>query len=263
MSFDRFKEGVRKRRHERLQLLRKKQRNLTTTSFGSSKPSAEYPTMYSDFFTSSEPEETPDKPTGVYSLLLRVVCSLLLIAGVYMVMKSDHPQFTSTQGFISDVMQREYNVKGVMNWYEETVGDQPSFLPAIIRGNELDEPRRVEDYVVPVSGGTVVSNFGQDRQGIMVGTTTTLPIEVVKEGRVIYVGEKEGLGLTVVIDHGHGEESWYGQIQKHQVQLYEWVQQGDVIGSTSVSSVNGKGIFYFALRKNANFINPLDVIPFD
>jgi stage IV sporulation protein FA len=262
VSFDRFKEGVRKRRHERLQLLRQKQRNLMNTSFGSSKSSEEYPSTYSEFFTSSEPEESPENLTGVYSLILRVVCSLLLVAGVYMVMKSDHAQFASTQGFISEVMQREYNVQGVMNWYEQTVGDQPSFLPAIIRRKEIDGPNK-SDYAVPVSGGRVVSTFGQDHPGIMVGTMTTVPIEVVKEGRVIYVGQKEGFGPTVVIDHGHGEESWYGQVQKQQVHLYEWVQQGDVIGSTSVSADNGKGIFYFALRKNSNFVDPLDVIQFD
>jgi stage IV sporulation protein FA len=263
VSFDRFKEGVRKRRHERLQLLRKKQRNVTTTSFGSSQSSEEYPSTYSEFFTSNEPEKTSDNPTGVFSLLLRVVCSLLLIGGVYMVMKSEHPQFVSTKVFISEVMQREYNVKGVMNWYEQTVGHEPSFLPTIIRNKNHEGPKMAEDYVVPVSGGQVVSTFGQDHEGIMVGTNTTLPIEVVKEGRVIFVGQKEGLGPTVVIDHGHGEESWYGQLQKQQVQLYEWVQQGDVIGSTSVSADNGKGIFYFAFRKNSIFVDPLDVIPFD
>jgi stage IV sporulation protein FA len=263
VSFDRFKEGVRKRRHERLQLLRKKQRNLSTTSFGSSHSSEEYPSTYSELFTSNEPQESSDNTSGVYSLLLRVVSSLLLVAGVYMVMKSEHPQFASSKVFISEVMQREYNVKGVMNWYEQTVGNQPSFLPTIIRQKDLDGPKKAEDYVVPVSGGNVVSTFGQDQQGIMVGTKTTLPIEVVKEGRVVFVGQKEGLGHTVVIDHGHGEESWYGQLQNQQVQLYEWVQQGDVIGSTSVTADNGKGIFYFAIRKNSNFVNPLDVIPFD
>jgi stage IV sporulation protein FA len=263
MGFDHFKEGVRKRRHERLQLLRKKQRDLSPTSFGSTKYSTEHQSTYSSFLSSDEPEETNDNNTGIYPLLLKVVCSLFLVAGAYMLMKSDQPQFVASQDFIKQVMQREYNVTGVMKWYEETVGDQPSFLPTFIKRNELDEPNPIKGYVVPVNGGKVVSNFGQDRQGIMVGTTTTLPIEVVKEGWVTYVGEKDGLGHTVVIDHGYGEESWYGQLQNLQVQVNQWVDQGEVIGSTSVSEVNGQGIFYFALKKDSSFVDPLDVITFD
>lgn len=262
MSFDQYKVGVRKRRQERLQLLRKKQRKLSPSSYYLSNSPEEDFSYYSSFLAPSETEGIQDN-YRVYPTLIKIVCSFLLITGVYMVMKSDHPQFASSQEFIIEVMQREYNVTGVMTWYEQTMGDQPSFLPKIINRNEQEKSTPVKGYVVPVSSGKVVSSFGQNHQGIRVGTTTSLPVEVVKEGWVRFVGEREGLGQTIIIDHGQGEESWYGELQDVQVQVHDWVKQGDVVGTTSLSAESGQGQFYFALKKNSSFVDPVDVISFD
>lgn len=262
MSFDQYKEGVRKRRHERLQLLRKKQRKLAPFSYYSSDRPGEDSSDISSLLSHNEIEERQDNQR-IYPTLMKIFCSFLLITGVYMVMKSDHPQFTGAQEFIVEVMQREYNVTGVMTWYEQNVGDQPSFLPKIINKNEKEKSVPVKGYVVPVSSGKIVSSFGQNQQGIRVGTITSLPVEVVKEGWVRFVGEREGLGQTIIIDHGHGEESWYGELQDLEVQLHDWVMQGDVVGTTSLNAESGQGQFYFALKKNASFVDPVDVISFD
>lgn len=262
MSFNQYKEGVRKRRQERLQLLRRKQRKLSPSSYYLSNKPSEGSSGLTNFNSLSDPEVQQDTQR-LYPTLIKIVCSFLLITGVYMVMKSDHPQFADAQGFIIEVMQREYNVTGVMTWYEQRVGEQPSFLPKLINRNEREHSTPVKGYVVPVSSGKVVSSFGQNQQGIMVGTTTTLPVEVVKEGWVRFVGEREGLGQTIIIDHGHGEESWYGQLQDLQVQAYDWVKQGEVLGITSLSAESGQGLFYFALKKNTGFVDPMEVISFD
>jgi stage IV sporulation protein FA len=262
MSFNQYKEGVRKRRQERLELLRRKQRNLSSTSYVLSNKPSDGSSGFSDFNAMSESEEQQNNQR-LYPTLIKILCSFLLITGVYMVMKSDQPLFADAQGFIIEVMHREYNVTGVMTWYEQRVGEQPSFLPKLIDRNNREHSTPVQAYVVPVSSGKVVSSFGQNQQGIMVGTTTTLPVEVVKEGWVRFVGEREGLGQTVIIDHGHGEESWYGQLQDLKVQANDWVMQGEVVGTTSLSVESGQGQFYFALKKNTGFIDPMEVISFD
>jgi|GEM_PF-3148429 len=267
MSVDDYKEGVKKRRQERLQLLKKKQKKLGATSF-SKAPIFEdnYSSYDSGGYSSSYLFESDEEETvSVFPLLLKVICSVFLVASVYTVMKSDNPSFSEAQSFVNDVMVREYNVKGVMAWYEEKTGSLPVFLPKIFNREQVNEkkPSAPKDYVVPVNGGKVLAAFGQGQEGITVQTASMVPVEVVKEGWVTFVGEKEGLGLTVIIEHGQGEESWYGQLQNPKVQLHDWVSQGQVIGSTTIQADGGQGTLYFALKKDSVFINPLDVMKFD
>ncbi|MDQ0339498.1 stage IV sporulation protein FA [Caldalkalibacillus uzonensis] len=252
MSVKHYRKGVKKRREERLRLLKAKQRRSNPISFreGGNVP--------------SQPSFPRSRTGGRASstLMFKMICAMLLFTTVLMVMNTDHPQLREAKTFIRDVMTLDFNVEGVMALYEQKVGSQLGFLPQFIAKDDNSHPHS-SDYVLPVSGARIVSGFNQDQQGIVLETGTTLPVEVIKEGWVTYVGEKDGLGQVVIIDHGQGEESWYGQLQEIKVQLYDWVKQGEVIGTTSVQEGSQEGVLYFALRRDAVFIDPLDVIPFE
>ncbi|WP_202080214.1 M23 family metallopeptidase [Caldalkalibacillus salinus] len=259
MEFENYKEGIKKRRAERLRLLRKKQR-LHETSTPFQKTMSTQQDAYHTYFDYNEPEERMDHK-GVLPLLFKIFISLLIVGAGYFVLESDRPELLEVQGYMTEVLQRDFNVQGVTAWMESYTGSEVTFLPQIVQRPETEPPP--SDYGVPVSAGKVVSNFGQTQQGIMVGTTDSLPVEAIKEGWVTFVGEKEGLGFTIIIEHGDGEESWYAQIKDANIALHDWVQQGDVVGYTRVDEESQDGTFYFALKKDSKFIDPLDVIPFD
>ncbi len=263
MGMNRYTKGVKKRREERLRLLREKQRRASGTFIPEKRRTyAQDEAGYFPYHQSAESEWSERRSeTHHAAFLVKVVCAVLLVVGTFIVMNSDHPQLEEAQLFIHDVMHRDFNVQGVMNWYEQNVGAAPDFMPQMFSRADR-EGERVNEYVMPVSGGTVITAFGQSDNGITLETETTVPIEVVKEGWVTFVGEKEGHGLTVIIDHGGGEESWYGNVKDLKVQLHDWVEQGEVIGQTSVDE-EGESTFYFAIKKDSVFIDPLDVIPFD
>lgn len=257
MDVDQYKEGIKKRREERLRLLRRKQR-MESFSAGTAlgqRPKADIEQDKYAVFPALESEQRED--LGMSPWIIKLFITVLLVVGVSVVMNSESPSLADTQDFIQDVMHREFNVAGVLAWYEEA-GENLRFLPKFINHSA---PER-SSYSVPVNGGKVVSEFGQDQQGILVGTRSSLPIEVIKGGWVKAVGAHDSLGQVIVIDHGDQEESWYGQVQDIKVQQNDWVEQGQVIGYTT-SSTDGQGIFYFALKRNSIFVDPLDVITFD
>lgn len=267
-----YKQGIKRRREERLRNLRKKERvsrpsegHFPSVLLGSRRKNDAVEPTWSSFHQdySSYYSEIEQRNKQTLKTILRIICSLMIVTSVYMVMSSENPQLKVTQDFIEEVMSRDFNVQGVLKWYEQRVGNEPAFLPKIIKIDKQETPPT--DYIIPVSGGLVVSPFGQDQQGIKVKTVSKeMPIEVIKEGWVVFVGEKEGLGQTVIIDHLNGEESWYGHLQGVQVLLHDWVDQGEVIGySTPMEEDKHRGIFYFALKKDATFIDPLGVISFD
>lgn len=256
MGIDQYKAGVRKRREERLRLLSKKKKYMTPNTPGSKRTENELQSH--EPMLSEQNERSAPKGSLFF---LKLVCAFLLVVGVYMIMDSDHDQLEGAQVFIHDVMHRDFNMTGVMQWYEETVGARPAFLPEVIKREEGDVPG--DNYIVPVASGTVGTTFGQGGQGIMIETAAQVPVEVVKEGWVIFVGEQEGYGLTVKVDHGAEEQSWYSYLQDIDVQPYDWVDQGDVVGSTSFDDSTQEGKFYFVLKRDERFVNPLEVIAFD
>lgn len=248
MGVKRYQKSIKKRREERLRLIRKRQRELQKIS------------PWHDLRPYGAPS-SPLENKASFNLLFKTVCALVLFVGVLLVLEGEHPRLAEGKAWIKKVMTQDFQLDQVQEAFENLTGREVGFLPRIFtreNGQELDS-----QYVVPVSNARVISGFSPKQRGIVLETGSTLPVEVVKEGWVTFVGEKEGFGRMVIINHGQGEESWYGRLNEIKVQLYDWVDQGQVIGTTSVPEGQEKGILYFALRKDSVFINPLDVISFD
>ncbi|MFL6558418.1 MAG: peptidoglycan DD-metalloendopeptidase family protein [Bacillus sp. (in: firmicutes)] len=79
------------------------------------------------------------------------------------------------------------------------------------------------------------------------------------------MGVKEGIGNTVIIQHSDKSETWYGNLADVKVKLYEYVDKRSVVGtvSTSAGEDKTKGKYYFAIKKDDNFIDPIQVIRFE
>jgi stage IV sporulation protein FA len=90
-------------------------------------------------------------------------------------------------------------------------------------------------------------------------------VKAIKEGVVTSVGVKDGLGKTIVIQHSDKSESWYGNLADIKVSLYDNVKKEQVVGTVSDSTGTDKtkGKYYFAIKKEDQFINPIQVIRFE
>jgi len=51
-------------------------------------------------------------------------------------------------------------------------------------------------------------------------------------GLVVFIGEKEGYGNTVVIQQVNGIDLWYSNLTDVSVKLYDYVEKGTLIGTT-------------------------------
>lgn len=264
MKMDSSKKEIKRRRQERLRLIKEKQKQveLPGVYYSRLEEEEDYPGAYLEPYAPryySLDHRRKSKSQSLF-LFIKIVCAAFLVGGSYLIMHSTNPNLASTQQFIQEVFQRNYNVKGVVAWYEAKLGTSPAFLPHVIN---REEKNPAFHYGLPVTRGEVISVFGQEQSGIIIQTAQPhTPIEVIKEGWVIFVGEKEGLGQTVIIDHGNGEESWYGFLQDVQVLVHDWLDQGKRIGYSSAQE-EGVGKFYFALKQHEEFVNPLEVISFD
>jgi len=58
-------------------------------------------------------------------------------------------------------------------------------------------------------------------------------IPSIKEGLVIYIGDKEDYGNTVIVSGSDGIDIWYSNINNINVKLYDYIDKGTLIGESN------------------------------
>ncbi len=111
--------------------------------------------------------------------------------------------------------------------------------------------------------GPLEARFGESRggglkrKGIVVGAEPGTDVQAVAAGRVVFSDWLRGLGLLVIIDHGDGYLTLYGHNQALYVEVGEWLEAGDLLGSVGSSGARGEPGLYFGIRHGEEPENPL------
>ena len=79
-------------------------------------------------------------------------------------------------------------------------------------------------------------------------------VPIIKEGMVIYIGEKENYGNVIIIEGIDGIEIWYGNIESTTVKLYDYVESGNYLGTTK------DNYLYLVYSKEGQYLNYKDYL---
>ncbi len=194
---------------------------------------------------------------GMGTFFLKIVFSILLVVGVISMFQSSTTLSKQVQSIVKHTMEREFQFAQVSKWYEERFGTPLTFL-----NNKIPSIKNQDEYAIPASG-KVLENFQTNGQGILIETAVNAKVEAIDEGKVIYVGDKEQIGESVVIQHADGSESWYGALTDISVNIYDSVEKGEVIAKVSSEESEDTGTYYLAIKKDDGFIDPNQVISFE
>ena len=64
------------------------------------------------------------------------------------------------------------------------------------------------------------------KDGVVLTVESNYLVPVQESGIVVFIGEKEDYGQTVIIQQVNGIDLWYGNIQNINVKIYDYVEQG-------------------------------------
>ncbi|HEY3521851.1 MAG TPA: peptidoglycan DD-metalloendopeptidase family protein [Rhodanobacteraceae bacterium] len=99
----------------------------------------------------------------------------------------------------------------------------------------------------PLSGNAHAGE-GLLAHGLLIAATPGASVHAVAYGRVAWADFMRGYGMLVIIDHGNGWMSLYGNNEAAQVEVGDWVKPGQAIAK--VGRGEGQAGAYFELRKN-------------
>lgn len=80
------------------------------------------------------------------------------------------------------------------------------------------------------------------------GVVNDNPVSFLESGIVVYSGEKEGFGNTIIVQGVDGVDIWYSNLEDVHLTMYDYVEKGDILGNVK----NNEIILTF--MKDGNYI---------
>ncbi len=185
---------------------------------------------YSD---SSNNKEDNNKIKYLKFLITRILISLILIIGVSI--------FVKVNDYNKDYFKKylfEDNLKftKINNLYEEYMG---KIIP---KTNSKDE-------LVFGSSDLVKNQYEKYQDGVKIKVSEKSPVSVLTGGIVVFIGEKDNYGNTVILQGNDGIDYWYGNITNVSVNLYDYIENNTLIGEAQNDYI------YVVLKKDKQYLN--------
>ncbi len=112
--------------------------------------------------------------------------------------------------------------------------------------------------------GAITDSFEPEHQAIDLDAPYGSTVYAAADGMVRYANwGEDGLGYTVIIDHGDGLETLYVHLKGALVQAGTFVARGDAVGEVGTTSAGHSSgpHMHFEVRLNGQPVNPVDYLP--
>lgn len=156
---------------------------------------------------------------------------------------------------LEELEQNRLDLVKLLERLENALADIPTDL-----GARLGVAQQKGRLPMPASG-RVHHAFGQRRagslhwQGWLIGVEAGAEVRSVAYGRVAFADWLRGYGLMLIIDHGDGFLSLYGNNESLLAEVGDWVEPGELISVVGSNPGMSQGL-YFELRKDGKAVDP-------
>lgn len=140
--------------------------------------------------------------------------------------------------FYKNVYENNFSFAMLNSWYENKFGSPIPFLNYLNIDvepvfNEKLKYETIESYL--------------DGAKLKVQKKYLVPVKTT--GLVVFTGEKEGYGKTVIVQQKDGIDVWYGNLEQINVNLYDYVKEGSLLGEVS------EDFLYLVFKREGNILD--------
>ena len=160
---------------------------------------------------------------------------VVLLTIITLILLKSNSNFKET--FYKQVYEKTFSFPYIKNLYQKYFGS-----PVVLE----EETKQVFNEALNYNSKE------KYKDGVMLLVSKEYVVPSISGGMVVYVGEKEGYGKTVIIEQTDGVEVWYGNVNSS-LKMYDYVEKG-----SSVGLANEK--LYLVFKKDGNILNYEDYI---
>ncbi len=172
------------------------------------------------------------------SFISRFLISVILLLGALIGCKNP-----TVKSFINEqIYHTNIQFAPLKEWYQKNIG------------NVFPLQSSLPDTTPVFSEQLTYRNKRLYKDGVSLEVGTNYLVPVLESGIVVFIGEKEDYGATVIIQQVNGVDLWYSNINASNLSLYEYVEKGSLLGEA-----NGNEI-YLVFQKEGAFLNYQDYL---
>ncbi len=134
------------------------------------------------------------------------------------------------------IYEDSFNFIAVKNFYEKYFGD---FLSI----NKVSNEQPVFNEKISYSNKT------KYKDGVELEVSNNYLVPTIESGIVVYIGEKEGYGQTLIVEQVNGIDVFYSNINPIDIKIYDYVEKGSLLGETLSNKL------YLVFQKNGEYLD--------
>ena len=112
----------------------------------------------------------------------------------------------------------------------------------------VDITKQNDDSEV-VFGSITYTNIEPFKNGVKLTVGINEVVNVITSGIVVFIGEKDDLGNTIIIQGNDGVDIWYSNVTDTDIQVYDYVEKGNILGTSNSDDI------YLTISRDGEFIS--------
>ncbi len=121
-------------------------------------------------------------------------------------------------------------------------------------GNILSVDKIVKEEEPVFSEKLTYSKKNTYKDGVALTVNNQYMVPILESGIVVFIGEKQDYGNTVIIEQIDGIDVFYSNIETNNIKLYDYVEKGELLGETKTNKL------YLVFQKDGKYLNYKDYI---
>lgn len=167
------------------------------------------------------------------NLITRILLSFILAISICIFVKLKENNVFLVKKYI---FEDSLEFTKLNNWYQDNFGK-------LI-------PQNKENTNLVFSSGDILKNeYTSYENGVKITTSKSNPISLLNGGIVVFIGEKDNYGNTIIVQGNDGIDYWYGNITNVSISLYDYLEKDTLIGEANDDFI------YLVLQKDGQFMN--------
>ena len=163
-------------------------------------------------------------------------------------------QFKASE--LSTLQQDEQRLQALVKSLQQAMRDVPA-------EGDASSLRQLKGKLLWPVAGRITRRYGAKQaagelqsSGVVIASRAGADVRAIASGRVAFADWLRGVGLLLIIDHGDGYMSLYGQNQSLYKAVGDWVKRGEVVAAAGSSGGQVQDGLYLELRKDGRPFNP-------
>lgn len=146
--------------------------------------------------------------TAVVVLVILIICNLSTI----------------TKNIVKkELLERNYNFSKINSLYKKYIANF----------NPLSKKKSDDTELVSSSKGIEYSSSEDYLDGVKLNVSEEYPVKLLESGLVVFVGENEGYGMSVIVQQSNGIDVIYGNVISNDIKVYDYIEKGTIIGTAN------------------------------